>query len=91
MKLGGNAAKFSPNRSPVQITDKRWYRPCKVANIVGRTLSIVGLRLPMSCRNLWAGKQCEYTVTEYVGVFATTMTTQRLSIQSVSPSAIVWP
>ena len=32
-----------------------------------------------------------YESTEYFAVFATTMTSQRLSVQSVALSAIVWP
>ena len=40
--------------------------------------------------NFLAGKlECEST--EYFGAFATTMTSQRLSVQSVVPSATVWP
>ena len=40
--------------------------------------------------NFLAGRrQCEFT--EYFGAFATPMTSQRLSIQTVAPSASVWP
>ena len=38
--------------------------------------------------NSLAGKRQS---TEYFGAFATTMTTQRLPIKSVAPSAAVWP
>ena len=40
--------------------------------------------------NFVAGKlECEST--EYAGAFATTATSQRLSLESVPPSATVWP
>ena len=39
--------------------------------------------------NVLAGKlQCKST--EYFGAFATTLTSQRLAIQSVAPSATIW-
>ena len=45
---------------------------------------IVGQRSPMCLTNFYPAKpKCEPT--EYFGAFATTMTSQRLSIQSVAP------
>ena len=35
--------------------------------------------------------QTEYESTEHFGAFTTTMTSQRLSVQSVAPFAAVWP
>ena len=52
-----------------------------------KSSQIVGLSPPICWTNFVAGKQ--YESTEYFGAFPTTMTSQRLSIQNVAPSATV--
>ena len=70
------------------LTEKYYLR--SLSHLVQENPTNCGSKASDVLGNFIAGKLlCEST--EYFIAFATTMTSQRLSIQSVAPSATVWP